>query len=110
MRQIDAMCAKLNAEGFEAKTWKDQRIYLNGYGRDIKAYITFDDPTHDLNVEDESDTLFAGCGLKVYSDCEQSRSWLINRAKQVKHSIMLRLNELNIIPWEVCKNWQEVIL
>lgn len=87
MTQIEALTAALNASGFTAKAWKDQRIYLNGYGKDISAYITLDTPT-DAAVDGR---LFDGCALKVYSNAEQSGAWLVNRRKQVKHQIMVQL-------------------
>jgi hypothetical protein len=108
--QIVALTARLNEAGFKACIWKGSRIYLNGYGRDMKCYITFDDPDADAATLTGAMGLFDGAALKVYSDTEQSRAWLVNRAKQVKHVIMLRLAEAGVVTGPVCETWREVIL
>lgn len=108
MTQLEALTAALNAAGLDAKSWKGQRIYLNGLGRDISAYITLDEPAS----EAEPGSLFSGCALKVFSNAEQDRQWLINRAKQVKHGLMERIHGAGITasPGAPCATWQEVIL
>lgn len=110
MTQIDALAAKLTEAGIKASAWRNQRIYLNGHGKDIKAFITFDDP---MTPEAECTGpmgLFSGCALKVYSDAAQGQQWLVNRAKQVKHGIMESLVEAEIVPGPVCESWQDAIL
>jgi hypothetical protein len=107
MKQIDGLLKLLTEAGFTANIWRGSRIYLNGYGRDIKAWIEIDDP----DAPFEEDAPYAGCNLKVFSDCEQSRKWLINRAKQVKHEIMWELHNTKITSYvmgEPCKNWEDV--
>ena len=37
--KIYALAEFLNNHGFRANEWKGIRIYLNGYGQDIKAFI-----------------------------------------------------------------------
>jgi hypothetical protein len=111
MTQIEALTAALNTAGFTAKAWKGTRIYLNGYGRDISAYITMDEP----GAEAEEGRLFDGCALKVYSNCDsQPGAWRANRAKQVKHDIMTSLyadgHGITAYLGPVCATWQEVIL
>jgi hypothetical protein len=109
--QIEALTAALNAAALPAKAWKGKRIYLNGYGRDISAYITLDDPDREA-VEGR---LFDGCALKVYSNCDsQSGLWRANRAKQVKHDIMTTLygdgQGVTGYLGPICESWQAVIL
>ncbi len=108
--QIEALTEALNANGFSAKIWKGSRIYLNGYGKDISAYITLDWP--DAPATDGR--LFDGCALKVFSNADQTGAWKVNRAKQVKHNIMTALyDEGNGITGYFeppCATWQEVIL
>ncbi len=108
--QIDALTAKLNEAGIKAGAWRNQRIYLNGHGKDIKAFITLDMPESDAAECTGEMGLFSGCALKVFSEANQDAKWLANRAKQVKHRIMESLVECEIIPGPVCENWQDVIL
>ena len=93
MNHITELRDRLNANGFKAAIWQDRRIYLNGYGKDIKAYVELDEPLRERNPQDATDTLYSGCALKVYSNADQDRKWLVNRAKQVKHALMIRLAE-----------------
>lgn len=111
--QITSLTAALKKSGFNAREWKNERIYLNGLGRDITAFVTLDEP---LSAPD-ADNLFEGCGLKVFSNCDnQPMAWKINRAKQVKHEIMKSLDFSGITALSclkhgpVCETWQEVIL
>ena len=46
--QIDQLTNFLNDNGFKARPWREFRVYLNGYGKDIKAYIELDEPTAEL--------------------------------------------------------------
>ena len=81
-----------------------KRIYFDGYGKDIKAFLQFDDDNY---LIDESGHICAS-KLCVFSSCAQSRSWLINRCKQVKFQIMQHIS--TITHCEICSDWQEVIL
>ena len=110
MNHTTELCDRLNADGFKAAIWQDRRIYLNGCGKDIKAYIELDDPLRKRDPNDATDTLYSGCTLKVYSNAAQDRAWLVNRAKKVKHALMLRLVENGIVPGPVCPDWRAVIL
>ena len=113
--QIEQLTNFLNDNGFKARPWREFRVYLNNYGKDIKAYIELDEPTAELG---DDEYLFNGCALRVFSNAAQSRAWLINRAKQVKHGIMCELDTVNDKSnfalfgekVETCENWQDVIL
>ena len=101
--QFVELTAKLNTSGLKANIWKGFRVYLNGYGRDIKAYFEFDDS----DSRDWVDVM-DGVALKVYSNANQSNRWKIERAKEVKYQIMNQLKRAGIVE-EVCK-WGEVVL
>ena len=106
MRQIEALTQAIKSTGISAKVWKDSRIYLSGFGRDITAYITLDEP-----LSETFEHLFQGCALKVFTDCNQSANWKMNRYRQVKHSIMITLDEAGITSsiGSVCENASEVM-
>jgi hypothetical protein len=111
MTQIEALAAALTEAGFKANIFKGQRIYLNGYGRDISAYITLDYPDDEV----AQGRLFDGCALKVFSNCDsQTGKWRTNRAKQIKHAIMERLysegDGITAYLGAPCENWEDVIL
>jgi hypothetical protein len=109
MKQIDALTIALQEHGFTVKAYQGFRIYLNGYGRDISAYIVLDDP----DEEAETGRLYDGCALKVFSNCNnQGAKWRINRAKQIKHTIMTSLYESGIVAYlgPICESWEDVIL
>ena len=97
------------AEALHGTAWKrgtKARIYFNGHGKDISAYLEFD-PGSQIRPQ-VIDGVIVGASLKVFTNCHQSQQWRINRCKQVKHTIMLRLQA--IIGGEVCESWQNVIL
>lgn len=101
--QIEALAAVLKEKGFSCSIWQNSRIYLNGYGKDISAFITFDDPT-----EEDFQNPYSGCCLKVFTKTEAPKSWRVNRCKQVKHKIMLGMGY--IVGSEPCERWEDVIL
>lgn len=119
MTHIEQLTEALKAEGIDAAAWIKNgrsRIYLNGHGRDIKAWIEMDDPEGDGS--EYVDELYSGCNLKVYSNANQDQKWLTNRSKQIKHSIMLRLHEAAtdgelkspLLASPICDDWRDVIL
>ena len=101
--QIEALCAKLNEIGIDAKIWKGLRIYLNGFGRDIKAFFEFED-SEALQWDD----LLEGTSLQVYTNANQSQQWKLNRYKSVKFEIMKRLERGGVID-KICETSEEVI-
>ncbi len=105
---IDRLEQALQDADFNVSIWQGRRIYFKGEGRDIAAYIEFDGPVDPAlpNIP-----LLSGCNLKVFSNCEtQGRQWRINRAKQVKHDLMLRMYAAKIADCKPCENWEDVIL
>ena len=82
--QIEALESALKAAGLNAKAWKGCRIYFNGYGKDIKAFIELDQPE-----STDFEYAYQGCALKVYTNAENvSGKWAINRVKPIKHELM----------------------
>ena len=110
----------LTASGLSmpVKAWRD-RIYINGLGKDIKAYFQIDkDLEFYANPRELADsaelsigTIGQACGLalKVFTDCPQGHRWKINRCKQIKHEIMLDLQKVGFCQ-EVPASWHDVIL
>ena len=107
--QIEALSDLLKEECVFEKfsIWQGRRIYINDFGRDITAYIEFDDPNNE-----DFEHLMAGTKLQVYTKAEQAGKWAINRRKQVKHEIMTALKSGGALPtdWQICATWQEIIL
>lgn len=96
------------ADFIDGKAWQKSdkyRIYFDGYGRDITAYLEFES---DHNLEIDENGIIKDSVLKVYTNCEQSINWKINRCKQVKFEIMKKLNDLIGCP--ICDSWEQVIL
>ena len=102
--QIDKLHKLVSSTNLKASLWKGKRIYLNKLGKDINAWIELDTPDT-LDFDNAAD----GISIKVFSNCNQGRSWLINRAKQVKFNIMETLNQANIIA-DICDDWNAVEL
>lgn len=90
------------AELIDGKWWHKagkKRIYFD-VDKTAKAFLEYD--------SDATEPHDSFC-LRVYSDCwSQSIQWNVNRAKQIKHGLMLRLAP--ILNLEVCADWREVIL
>lgn len=105
---IERLSQALEDSGFDVSIWKGRRIYFKGLGRDIAAYIEPDEPEKEATLEM---ALYEGCCLKVFSNCEtQGRQWQINRAKQVKHELMLKMYAAKIVDCKPCEKWEDVIL
>ena len=108
MTRIEALRDFIGSLEYPAKVWRDQRVYINGIGRDISAYFLVDDP---LGEYDPSAILgpLTGASLHVFSNARNSDpQWKVNRAKQIKHEIMKRMAEARGL--QVSGNWRDVIL
>ena len=90
--QIDAFFNQLSAHGIKGKIWKRSRIYLQGFGKDITAYIAFDEPEADYS---QDSNLFSGCALKVYTDAGDGK-WAFNRRQDVMQEIGAQLHKAGI--------------
>jgi len=114
---IEALSAHLNANGFTASTWQDRRVYINGfngkrYDKDIKVYIDIDEPLEP--VPDDTGPspvhpLLTGCAVKVFSNADQERQWLINRAKQYKRGVAVQLHKVGLLNDAPPEDWREMI-
>jgi len=107
--QIEALAAKLVEAGLNAKVWQGRRIYFNGYGKDIKAYIDLDTPEYSAA---ECGYLYQGCALKVFTNAENvSRKWAVNRVKPIKHALMKAIYAAGVCgPMGApCENAEDVI-
>ena len=105
--QKQALTDTLNSSGFTARLWEKHgytRIYLSGYGKDIKAHVELDDPESEA-----TDDLWYGARLSVSSRASAPGKWIANRVKQVKHGIMCKLSESKIVDCEVCEDWRDVV-
>ena len=114
---IESLNNYLNDNGFIASIWQNRRVYINGYGgkkydKDIKAYIDIDEPFEEVPDETGSSPvhpLMAGCALKVFSNADQERQWLINRAKQFKRNVAVQLHEVGLVKEAPPEDWREMI-
>jgi hypothetical protein len=105
--QIHALAAALKDAGMDVKVWRDQRIYINKLGGDITAYVEMDNP-----LNNEAEMLWSGCSLKVFTDCEQTTAWRLNRRKQIKHGLMKAIHATGVcgdLP-APSERWEDVIL
>ena len=105
--QKQALTEALNDRGVKADLWEKHgftRIYLGGFGKDIKAYIELDEPESAV-----TDDLWCGARLSVRSRAAAPDNWLLNREKQIRHAIMIRLSESQIVDCKVCDDWRDVI-
>jgi len=105
MTNIEQLAAKINDETSMKVSIRNERIYLDGrFGADITAYYQFDDATAPAQPD-----IFAGAALKVFPNASQTEKWLVNRAKKIKHGIMMDLLEAELIE-DCCEDWEDVIL
>jgi len=77
---------------------------LHGYGRDITAYITFDDPS----AETWLDSLFDGCALKVFTDAGSGQA-ASHRRQDVMHQIGTDLHRAEITTCAPPENPREIV-
>ena len=98
----DELCRALRVCGFDARSWRGQRIYIRGYGRDIKAWLSGEPDTTGILPAD-------AWRLAVTSSW---RAALQNglRCKGVKHAILSDLHVAGLISVEPPARWQDVVL
>jgi len=113
---IETLNEYLNTNGFQSSVWQNRRIYLNGfkgnkYDRDIKAYIEIDEPLDEVPEVSESSPvhpLMAGCAVKVFSNADQDRQWLVNRSKQFKRGVAVQLHATGLLKDAPPEDWREM--
>ena len=105
---IQALAETLNQKGFLVHLWQDRRIYLNGLGKDIKAF--FDYPEGGAKDPADPDAILGGANLRVF--CESvilSNQAKQDRAKQAKFAIMQQMDQVGLAPCGAA-TWEEIIL
>ena len=98
---IDDLDQILSACGFSSRLWKGQRLYISGYGRDIKAYLQPDKMRGPLPAD--------GYSLSVTSNWSAPRFNGL-RCKGVMHAILQDLYRAGLISQEPPHRWQDVEL
>ncbi len=68
----------LERAGFAARWWgrsgEPERLYLNGYRKDVSVWVEFDDPS-----------VLEGAALKVWvKPCGQHRNWYVGQSKKAR--------------------------
>lgn len=91
----------LVACGFRVRLWKAKRLYLSGYGRDVRAYLEADTSAGPSPAD--------GYRLVV------SSSWKVHqynglRCKGVKHAILEDLYVAGLLSKPPPARWQDVVL
>jgi hypothetical protein len=95
----DELALILIANGFRAKVYRETRIYLGGYGRDISAWLE----------KETSGALPAdGSVLHVRSSWRSQHNAL--RCKGVKHAILLDLHAAGLLSVAPPDDWRRVTL
>jgi hypothetical protein len=98
---LEDLSSILSACGFSVRTWKGQRLYLSGYGRDIKAYLHPATPHGPLPAD--------GFALVVTSSWNMPRYNGL-RCKGVKHAILEDLFLAGVISTSPPPDWKQVTL
>lgn len=99
--RVLALAGALKYCGFECRVWRDQRVYLHGYGRDITAYL---EP-----FGDEGLALADGARLDVRSNWQAAKHNGL-RCKGVKHAILKDLWAARLVTTPPPEKWQDVML
>lgn len=107
MTNVRRLYETLKASGLNVSLWRGCRVYINGLGKDITAYFDYPDGGS-MDEADNEDVLWCA-RLRVFSNANQTHQWRVNRAKQVKHYIMLTIREAGLVD-VVCADWREVVL
>lgn len=95
-----ALANLLEARGFQVRVWKEKRVYIDGYGHDIRAFIEPSPADHD------------GCIDRAIIDVRSTwRSPLAGmRAKGVKHELLMDLYRSGFLTKAPPENWKDVTL
>lgn len=98
---LEALAIILSACGLSVRLWKGQRLYLSGYGRDIKAYLHPSAARGPLPAD--------GYALVVMSNWNMPRYNGL-RCKGVKHAILEDLFLAGVISSPPPRDWRQVEL
>jgi hypothetical protein len=95
----DSLAAMLLAHGFRAKAYHGSRVYLDGYGRDVKAWL---EPGASGELPAD------GAFLHVRSSWRSHLNGL--RCKGVKHAILTDLYAAGFLSSPPPEDWRRVRL
>jgi hypothetical protein len=107
-KQIDAVYKYLIEHGvIGVRIWNGERIYFPTPQKGAFAFIGFDAPG-----STDYEYLYADCYLRVYQKAPEytSTNWAVSQAKQIKHGLMKKLRDIELVDGDICENWQDVIL
>lgn len=97
----EALAAIMTSCGFSVRVWRGQRVYLDGYGRDINAYLA------PLDL----DSAFPADKAKlVVRSSWQAHRYNGLRCKGVKHAIWKDLFQACLVSAPPPERWQDVPL
>lgn len=106
--QIHALARALRECGLRVQTHGLDRIYITGLGEGLTIYVLLEEP----NRPAVTDRLFANCTLKVLAEPGDTLHHHVNRAKQIKHTLLHMLYDAGISTYRgvPLRRWQDVIL
>jgi hypothetical protein len=87
---------RMKLSGFRVSLWRERRIYVQGHGRDIRAYI---EPVPDMPNAD-------GARIVVESTWRSPQNAL--RCKSIKHAILSDLFEAELLTTPPPESWRDV--
>lgn len=95
----ETLAAIMTGCGFSVRLWRGRRVYLDGYGRDVSAYL---EPL-------AADPSFPADAAKlVVRSSWQAHRYNGLRCKGVKHAIWKDLYEAKLISAPPPERWQDV--
>lgn len=98
---LEELADILSACGLSVRLWKGQRLYLSGYGRDIKAYLAPRSGGGPLPADSYALTVTSSWNMPRYNGL---------RCKGVKHAILEDLFLAGVISTPPPADWKQVEL
>jgi hypothetical protein len=92
------LAAFLEARGFRVRLWRERRVYVSGYGKDVSCAI---EPVADAKTLDDA-------VITVSSTWRSPHAGL--RCKGVKHTLLWDLFALGLLSQKPPRDWQAVKL
>lgn len=93
---LEACESALRTAGFQVRCWRDKRLYLIGYGRDIQAWIEHDDARIDADA------------LRISTTWRSRHA--AARCKSVKHAILCDLYAAGLLAKAPPDHWRDLSL
>lgn len=98
---LEELASILSVCGLSVRLWKGQRLYLSGYGRDIKAYLAPQGGDGPLPADSYALTVTSSWNMPRYNGL---------RCKGVKHAILEDLFLAGVISTPPPADWKQVAL